>query len=355
MRRTFATGPARDGAEDTPLTWGSRAEAVPRPDHSTPPSRVGVEVMPSDPSGYDPRLVTGPIESPPRSPPAAPFPDTTVEQLVGDWAVRTPDAVAVRFPGGHWTYAALNAWANRLGHRLRGLGVGPGVAVGLCAERSPEAVAAALAVLKAGGGYLPLDPAYPRDRLAFMLDNARAPVLLIQDRTRGLLPAGPAEVVTLDADPAGPTHAPVPAAPADRLAYVIYTSGSTGRPKGIAMGQAALVNLLRWQLGDSLAGPGGRTLQFAPLSFDVSFQEIFSTWGSGGTLVLVSEALRRDPAGLADFLTREAVNRLFLPPVALRQLAEAVADRGGLLADLREVITAGEQLLITPGVADFFA
>jgi amino acid adenylation domain-containing protein/non-ribosomal peptide synthase protein (TIGR01720 family) len=138
------------------------------------------------------------------------------------------------------------------------------------------------------------------------------------------------------------------------LAYVMYTSGSTGKPKGVAMSHGSLCNLLRWQL-DSWTFPGAaRTLQFASASFDVSFQEIFSTWCSGGTLMLPPDEVRRDPEGWLHFLKGNEVERLFLPFVALQQLAEAADAEGPIPTNLREVITAGEQLQISPSIARLF-
>src|SRR5262249_18638236 len=158
-------------------------------------------------------------------------------------------------------------------------------------------------------------------------------VALVQAGTRGRLPPNLARVVCLDSDAdrvaREPAHDPAPAAPADRPAYVIYTSGSTGRPKGIVVGRRAVANPIRWQGRKSTLGVGDRPLQFTSLSFDVSFQELFSTWCSGGTLVLIPEPLRRDPAGLVEHLTAERVNRVFLPAIALQRLAAAAGDRPG--------------------------
>jgi amino acid adenylation domain-containing protein len=140
----------------------------------------------------------------------------------------------------------------------------------------------------------------------------------------------------------------------ENLSYLIYTSGSTGKPKGVAMRQGALVNLLSWQLQNWSAKPDAKTLQFASLNFDVSFQEIFSTLASGGTLVLVSEELRRDSNRLIKFLDEQNVERLFLPFVALKHLAGAAEREQTFPSHLREVITAGEQLQITPAIKEFF-
>ncbi|WP_293087829.1 AMP-binding protein, partial [Moorena sp. SIO4A1] len=141
----------------------------------------------------------------------------------------------------------------------------------------------------------------------------------------------------------------------ENLAYVIYTSGSTGKPKGVAMKHLALSNLILWQRSNTTVSIRAKTLQFVPISFDVSFLEIFSTWCGGGTLVLISEELRRDLVALLHLVRAKQVERLFLPFVALQQLAETAQTLGLMPTSLREVITGGEQLQITPAIASFFS
>jgi amino acid adenylation domain-containing protein len=282
-----------------------------------------------------------------------------VHELVSEQARRSPDATAVACGEEQLSYAQLEARANQLGRCLADLGVGPGVVAAICAERSLEMVIAVLAVLRAGGAYAPIDPAYPQERVAFMLADAEAPVLLTQQQLLAGLPAHRARSVCLDADreeinrydegPVANTATP------EDLAYVIYTSGSTGRPKGVAMGHRPLSNLLAWQLESFAAPAAARTLQFASLSFDVAFQEIFSTWCSGGTLVLIDEAVRRDHEALLSLIREQRVERLFLPFAALQNLCEAASHLGATAPSLREVITAGEQLKITEAIRGFFA
>ncbi|MEK6282496.1 MAG: non-ribosomal peptide synthetase, partial [Acidobacteriota bacterium] len=137
------------------------------------------------------------------------------------------------------------------------------------------------------------------------------------------------------------------------LAYVIYTSGSTGSPKGVAMHNRPLANLIQWQINTWAPSCGLRTLQFAAFGFDVSFQEVFSTWCSGGVLVVIPDKLREDPEELLNYLTDTRVERIFLPPVALRQLAEVSLSQGTIPTSIREIITAGEQLKVTQTIADF--
>ncbi|MCP4402295.1 MAG: AMP-binding protein, partial [bacterium] len=288
--------------------------------------------------------------------------DRCIHEVFEAQVEQTPNAVSVVFPSvgsGHgkekqMTYRELNVRANQLAHYLRALKVGPDVVVGLCIERSLEMVVGLLGILKAGGAYVPLDPAYPQDRLLFMMENSQVPVLVTQDALVTELPDHEAHVICLDTDwhlisqERGDNL--VSGVTPENLAYIIYTSGSTGMPKGVAMKHLALLNLILWHLEDAALSRSAKTLQFSPVSFDVSFQEIFSTWCTGGTLALISEDLRRDPVALLHFLRDNSVERLFLPFVALQQLCEVAEDSKLFPESLREVITAGEQLQITAPV-----
>ncbi|HST59827.1 MAG TPA: condensation domain-containing protein, partial [Longimicrobium sp.] len=259
---------------------------------------------------------------------AYPTADACVHHLVEAQAARTPEAVAVVHGGESLTYRALNERANRLAHRLILLGVGPETRVGICLDRGLAMVASFLAVLKAGGAYVPLDPAYPAGRLAFMAADSAVHVLLTRENLRGALPSlDGVRVLSVDAlEPDGPgarVDNPDSGAGPANLAFVLYTSGSTGQPKGVAMPHRSLVNLVAWNLAHD--PEPRRTLQFSSLNFDVSFQEISMTLASGGTLVLVDDALRRDPDALLRFIERHDVERVFVPFVALQSLAEAAA------------------------------
>ena len=284
--------------------------------------------------------------------------DKCIHELFEATVERTPLSVAVVFEGEQLTYRELNARANQVAHHLQTLGVGPEVLVGICVERSLEMIVGLLGILKAGGAYVPLDRSYPPERLAFMLENSSVQVLLTQQQLVESLPLHQAHIVCLDTDweviarqsEENPASGVMP----DNLTYVIYTSGSTGKPKGVAMSHRPLLNLIEWQLQNSTLPDGAKTLQFSPISFDVSFQEIFSTWCAGGTLVLISDEVRRDPVQLLHFLKLEAIARLFLPFVALQQLAEVADGQEAVPTSLREVITAGEQLQITRQIANWF-
>jgi amino acid adenylation domain-containing protein len=284
--------------------------------------------------------------------------DKCIHQLFEEQVEKTPDAIAVVFEDQQLTYRELNNKANQLAHYLRKQDVGPEAMVGICIERSLEMVICVLGILKAGAAYVPLDPAYPKERLSFMLEDTGSPLLLAQSSLSGVLPENKAQVVCVDQAwetiEKESTLNLAGTASQDNLAYVLYTSGSTGRPKGVAMEHRPLCNLISWQIRNSVLSTNAKTLQFASLSFDVSFQEIFSTWCSGGTLMVTSELLRRDPAALLHYLEKASIDRLFLPFVALQQLAEVAAWHDSFPYSLREVITAGEQLRITPSVARMF-
>ena len=270
---------------------------------------------------------------------------------------RTPDALAVVADDGLLTYEELARRAACVARYLRTQGVGADVPVALCLERGSALAVGLLGILAAGGAYVPLATSYPDDRIDLMLGDTGAAIVLTQASLRHRLARRDCRVVCLDDDwaviQAAPATALVPPRLED-LAYVIYTSGSTGRPKGAALPHGALANLICWQNGRSTPRPGARVLQFAPISFDVCFQECFSTWTSGGTLVFVSNETQRDPVMLAQAIEAHRIDRMFLPFVALQQLAEVVSEAGDLLA-MKEVITAGEQLHVTPALRQFFS
>ncbi|HEY3009738.1 MAG TPA: amino acid adenylation domain-containing protein [Micromonosporaceae bacterium] len=276
----------------------------------------------------------------------AEYPDAaTLHGLVEAQAVRTPELVAVSGEGRSVTYAELNAAANRIAHRLRAAGVGPETLVGVCAERSVELVAALLGVLKAGGAYLPLDPEYPPDRLAFMLADSTAPVVLVQDRLRDALPATGAVVLVVDDESewAGqPVDDPEPVAEATNIAYVIYTSGSTGRPKGVPNTHCGVVNRLAWMQKAYALCAADRVLQKTPASFDVSVWEFFWPLQTGARLVLAKPGGHKDAAYLRDLIVSEGVTTAhFVPSMLTAFLAEEGVER---CTGLRTVICSGEEL-----------
>jgi non-ribosomal peptide synthetase component F len=223
--------------------------------------------------------------------------DRCIHQLFEAQVEHTPQATAVVFEDQSLTYAELNARANQLAHHLRTFGVGPDVLVGICVERSLEMVVGLLGILKAGGAYVPLDPAYPQERLAYMLEDSHAPVLVTQAALLGALPSSRAQSVCLDRDwqtiarnPTQPLNRTLP----EHLAYVIYTSGSTGRPKGVAVQHRSLLNLTETATVEYQLTDRDRVLQFASLGFDVAAEEIYPCLKCGGTLVLRSDEMLND-------------------------------------------------------------
>ncbi|RZK35450.1 MAG: hypothetical protein EOO61_11890 [Hymenobacter sp.] len=277
-----------------------------------------------------------------------------VQELIAQAIIQFANQPAIVLSGHTLTYRAMAEQAKRLSVKLLTEAAGQDL-IGISTARSFGMVVGVLAILQAGKTYVPLGPAYPPSRLRRLVGNAQLRYCLAPSEQADLFAGLGLQVLPTDKDYPAALPVPTPAPATGPLAYVLYTSGSTGEPKGVCMGHAALTNLLRWQQAHSAAGPGTRTLQFAPLSFDVSFQEIFATLSTGGTLVLLEEAQRLDMTALLDFIDREQINRIFLPFVALQQLAEAATSWPRQLVSLRELITAGEQLKITPQLAAFCA
>ncbi len=242
-------------------------------------------------------------------------------------ALETPTAEAIRFEDQSLDYAELDRRANQLAHRLRRLGVAKDVLVGLCLERSLEMVVALLAVHKAGGAYLPLDPAYPRARLAFMIEDSRAPVVLTQRRVRDRLPEGAATVVCLDTVDKElalePARAPDGEIDGEDLAYVIYTSGSTGKPKGVQIPHRALANFLRSMQERPGIARGDVLLAVTSLCFDISILELLLPLVTGARAVLVSREVAADGQALARALERAGATLMQATPATWRMLVES--------------------------------
>ncbi|NOK32233.1 amino acid adenylation domain-containing protein [Corallococcus exercitus] len=275
---------------------------------------------------------------------AAPFPeDRCLHSLFEAQTQRMPGAVAVQFQGQALTYAQLDARANQLAHSLRRRGVGPEARVALSVERSLDVAVGLLGILKAGGAWVPVDPLLPRERLAFMLEDSGASVLVTQAPLLERFPEGMrARALCLDAERdrlAGESVlAPASGVGPRNLAYVLYTSGSTGTPKGTAIEHRGVCNLVAHEATAYGIGPGSRVLQFASLSFDLSVEEIFTTLCSGATLVLapLEDLMPGEP--LRKLLRDEALTVISLTPATLA----ATAPEG--LPALRTVISGGEAL-----------
>ncbi|MEW1656697.1 amino acid adenylation domain-containing protein [Streptomyces sp. NPDC093707] len=284
-------------------------------------------------------------------------PHPTVVERFTQQATRTPDATALAMGEERWSYARLAETAERVARRLCGLGAPPRARIGIAMDRSPQTIGVILGVLRAGCAVVPLDVGYPAQRLAAMLEQARpfrvithAPHTHLVDDPSLLLPAASVTEPTPGPDAEPPAHLPT-----EDTAYVLFTSGSTGRPKGVAMPHRSLAALVAWQTAATSGAAGGATLQYAPLSFDVSFQEIFSTLCTGGTLHLVGDAERRDMPQLLRLIDREGIERVFLPYVALQQLAETAQALDITPRALRILISSGEQLRVTQEIRNLCA
>ncbi|MFG2984870.1 non-ribosomal peptide synthase/polyketide synthase [Streptomyces sp. NPDC048258] len=289
--------------------------------------------------------------------------DATLPDLFAAQAARTPDVLAVSAQTDRLTYAELDEQANRLAWVLLSRGIGPGDHVGVVLPRGTGLMVAFLAILKAGAAYLPVDPTYPRERIEFILDDARPRAVLTTASLAATLPAG---VLAVDTAPvtgelaAAPAHAP---RDADRRApltpeapsYVVYTSGSTGRPKGVVLPARVLTNLLAWNASAVPTEPGARVAQFSAVGFDVSEQEILSALLYGKTLCVPDEDTRLNPAALAAWLDEQRITEFYAPNLVIAAVYEAAAEQDLRLSSLRHVLQAGEALQLSPQVRAFHA
>ncbi|MFE7563419.1 non-ribosomal peptide synthase/polyketide synthase, partial [Kitasatospora sp. NPDC057500] len=280
--------------------------------------------------------------------PPVDVPAATIPELFEARAARTPDAVALTGEGVRLTYAELDARADRLARRLAGAGVGPESLVGVAMERSVELVVALLAVLKAGGAYLPVDPDYPAERIAFVLADAAASCVLTTTAGAAVVPDG-VPVLLVDGPQAEdgaeePAQRPAPVPAPDHPAYVIYTSGSTGRPKGVVVPHRNVVALLA-ATGERF-GFDERDVWtwFHSFAFDFSVWEIWAALLTGGRVVVVPFTVSRSPEEFLELLDRERVTVLNQTPSAFYQLMAAEERRPGAGAALRTVVFGGEAL-----------
>jgi len=261
-----------------------------------------------------------------------------VHQVFETVVSRTPDAVAIESGTARWSYAEVNAAANALAKQLTELGVQAGTLVGICAERCPELIVAMLGILKAGGAYVPLDPRYPRERLAFMVSDACAPVIIVQKKWRSLLPASAAQVILLDEQRQPlPTNPKLPVS-GEAVAYVLYTSGSTGQPKGVCVPHRAInrlvinSNYLQIQSRDVVA-------HAASVSFDATTFEIWGPLLNGGRIVIIPREVVLSPRELAAYVKAQGVSVLFLTTALFHLVAR---EAPAALKSLKCLIFGGE-------------
>ncbi len=273
-------------------------------------------------------------------------PDMTLAGLIEAQVRRTPDALALSHDQQSLSYSQLNTRANQLAHYLRALGVGPDVPVAICMARSIESLVGILAILKAGGAWLPLDPQYPPGRLRFMLADAAAPLVLVHTGTRQRVVDEAARVVCMDADrveiSGQPESDPVPLGGEDHLAYIIYTSGSTGTPKGVQIPRRGICNHIAWISNRLKLSAGDRVLHFTSISFDASVWEMLAPLQVGACLYVAPRGVERDMAALAGAIDREQLTILQVVPSMLR----AMLNDGHLARcrSLRHIVCGGEPL-----------
>jgi len=276
----------------------------------------------------------------------------SIVQMFERQVEKTPESTALIHENEELSYRELNKRANRLAHYMLNSGVKPGSLIPLCIDRSFDMVIAVLAILKTGGAYVPVDPEYPEERIAYMLQDTAASYVLATSETLYKLKDHTALrlIVTDKEDDLIRKQAeenPVTYAGADQLIFLLYTSGSTGRPKGVRMPDSALRNLLIWQEDEFEQKQDRMVLQFASLNFDASFQELFSTLCFGSTIVLIDKDKRKDMAVLARAIEHFGLTHLFIPYVVLKNLAQHMRQESFYPQSLNEVVTAGEQLKLT--------
>jgi amino acid adenylation domain-containing protein len=272
-----------------------------------------------------------------------------IQDLIEAQVERSPDAIAATFEASSITYRDLNTRANQLAHRLRRMGIGRGALVGVLIERSIEMLVGVLGILKTGATYVPLDPAYPTDRLSFMVDDARISGLVTEEKLAQRLSFQSAAVVKIDADRRAIDSEPAQnlgastdgmEATSESVAYVIYTSGSTGRPKGVQVPHRAVVNFLCSVAKEPGLGPGDSILGISSISFDLSVVDLFLPLSVGGRLVIASREVISDAARVVALLRRERITALQSTPSTWRWLLDA----GWTGGDNLKVICSGEKL-----------
>jgi amino acid adenylation domain-containing protein/thioester reductase-like protein len=279
----------------------------------------------------------------------------TIHQIFEEQAARTPDEPALYCGEETLTYRQLNEKANRLAHTLRQKGLGPEGVAGLMVYRSAEMVIGILGILKAGGGYLPIDPLCPPERAAFMLSDCNAAVLLVHNPTKDL-PQAPVKILNLDEEVcySGSRADPAPAATPDNLAYIIYTSGSTGNPKGVMLEHCGLVNRIHWMQKAYPLDADSVILQKTPYTFDVSVWEFTWWFFAGAKVCMLQPGGEKDPAVMIEAIRRYRVTTMHFVPSMLGIFLEFLekCDELDALMSLKQVFASGEALNL-PQVGTF--
>ncbi|MCC6384497.1 MAG: amino acid adenylation domain-containing protein [Bacteroidia bacterium] len=288
------------------------------------------------------------------------FPSLPLAALLEEQTRITPSKEAIRYKNTSLSYSELNSRANQFAHFLRKEGAGRNQYIGLCISRSAELAVTIAGIIKSGAAYVPFDPTYPHERIRYMIRQSGIRIVIAEKQFVHLFSGSQITVLTLEEltpprlineSKDNPEQINFP----EDAAYVLFTSGSTGSPKGVVMIHRALSNLIYWQKTKTNLSSAAVTLQFAPISFDVSFQELFSTWATGGSLVMIDDDFRLNAIKLLEFIQSEKIERLFLPFIALQHLSRVAVDINTYPDTLKDVITAGEQLRITSSIRKFFS
>ncbi len=280
--------------------------------------------------------------------------DNTLCDLFEEQVAKTPNNIAVVFENTHLTYQELNARASQLARVLRQRGVKPDKVVAIMLERSLEMIVGIMGILKAGGAFLPIDPDYPLERKQYMLEDSNAGILITQPELAKKV-SFKGDIITnlisttCDEDSSNLEMVNKP----EDLLYVIYTSGSTGKPKGVMIEHRNIVNLISFEYAKTNINFKTKILQFTTISFDVSYQEIFSTFLAGGELHLIDDEIRKSPEKLLDFVKRNEIEVLFLPTSYFKFIAGEEEYLRSFPDNMKHIIVAGEQLIITEQLKEY--
>ncbi len=274
------------------------------------------------------------------------FQNKLIHQFFEEQVERVPNNIAVVYEGQELTYQELNERANQLAHCLRALDIGPDVFVPISLERSLEMVIGLLGILKAGGAYVPLDPSYPQNRLNFMLEDTKAPILLTQSSLKTVFKDYQGTILLLDEDWKQINHNPTSNPPIinspHHLVYLIYTSGSTGKPKGVMIEQKNLTNYCRWAIDYYGITKNDKILQNASLSFDLSIEEIFLALLTGAKLVLPTLDNYKDQSSFVSLLNKEEITVIDMVPSAIQTFLGQ--NKNNALSSLRLIISGGAEI-----------
>jgi len=278
----------------------------------------------------------------------------TIHEMFEEQVKRTPDSIAVIYEDRQMTYRQLNEKSNQIAGVLRAKGVKPDGIVGIMTDRSFEMMSSIMGILKSGGAYLPIDPKYPQDRIKYMLDEAGIKILLTKNNfADNIMFDG--EIINIEDDPLycnAKTNLETISNP-DNILYVIYTSGTTGKPKGVMLKQKNMINLIYHEYKKTEIKFNERVLQFATNSFDVCYQEIFSTLLAGGELHIIKDEDKMDINKLFDFIKNNKIKTVFLPTSFFKYIINENDYLKNLPDSIDDIITAGEQLVISRKGSDY--